>query len=185
MTSQTDDLISLIEGVAPTLASVIVPGPLGGAAGALTGVAIAHLADALGLPHPATKDEITAALSGQPKPVQDAVLARAEASFQTALAPAASVGTSAPAPTSRPAEPTVVTHTGVTTDLPTMVVFMGLTMLSGWLAHKGVSVAGFQEALTGSTDLHVGAAVLVGAVTAMWRQVRGSNANTLALAGKS
>jgi hypothetical protein len=183
-----NELISLIEGAAPTIASALVPGPLSGPVGSLAGVAIAHLAEGLGLPHPAEPADIINALSNLASPaVKDAVLSRAESNFQTTLAPVlpATQEPSAPATAPTTGEPDVSTHHGVTMDLPTMIVFMMLSTLSGWLASRGVSLQGFGQALTGSTDLHVAAAMLVGSVTAMYRSVSGSNKNTAALVSAS
>jgi hypothetical protein len=180
-----NDLIAIIEGAAPTIASALVPGPLSGPVGSLAGLAIAHLAEGLGLPHPAEPADIINALSNLASPsIKDAVLSRAEANFQTTIAPVIPAAPEAATPVLAPipAEPGVSTHHGVTMDMPTMIVFMMLSTLSGWLASRGISLQGFEQALTGSTDLQVAAAMLAGTITMAWRYVRGTNLNTAALA---
>lgn len=183
-----NELIALIEGVAPTIASALVPGPLSGPVGSLASVAIAHLADGLGLPHPAEPADIVNALSNITQPaVKEAVLSRAETNFQTTLAPVlpAAPEAAAPATATVPAEPKVSMSHGVNMDLPTMLVFMILTALSGFLANKGINLMGFTEALTGSSDLHIAAAMFAGTLTAVWRSISGSNKNTDALVSAS
>jgi hypothetical protein len=113
-----NELISIIEGAAPTIASALVPGPLSGPIGSLAGVAIAHLAEGLGLPHPAEPADIINALSNLTSPtVKDAVLSRAEANFQKTLAPVLPAVQDTSAPATTPAEPLVSTHHGVTMDI--------------------------------------------------------------------
>jgi hypothetical protein len=191
-----NDLISIIEGAAPTIAAALVPAPFGAPAGALATVAIAHLADGLGLPHPADPKDIAAKLSDIAPAVRDAVLSRADANFQTTLAPVTPAAGGASAPTAAPtpgspsgdaklAEPDVNTHHGVTMDLPSMVVFMGLSALSGVLASRGISLGGFSQAILGSSDLHIAAAMIAGTLTVAIRQVLGTNKNTTALASAS
>ena len=182
-----NDLIAALEGMAPTIVSALVPGSLSAPAGALAGVAIAHLAEGLGLPHPSTPADIVNALSNLSSPaVKEAVLSRAESNFQTALAPVLPAAPEAPTPaaaptTDSPSDQNVSTHHGVTMDMPTMVIFMLLSALSGWLASRGISLQGFEQALIGSTDLQVAAAMLAGTITMAWRYVRGTNLNTVAL----
>jgi hypothetical protein len=175
-----NDLIALIEGAAPTIASALVPGPLSGPVGSLAGIAIAHLAEGLGLPHPAEPADIINALSNLASPaVKDAVLSRAEANFQTTLAPVIPAAPDATAPTT--AEPDVSTHHGVTMDLPTTIAFFILTAISGALASRGINLMGIEQALLGSSDLHIAAAMLASVAVAAVRQVTGSNKNTAAL----
>jgi hypothetical protein len=148
------------------------------------------LADALGLPHPAAIEDVTSALIQQPKSVQNAVLSRAEASFTEIIGSVSKPASVAPEATSAPVAPAqavtqVATHSGVTMDLQSMVVYMLLASLSGWLIHKGINLEGIQNAITGSSDLHVGATMIAGAVMLVWRNVKGTNANTLAALQKS
>jgi hypothetical protein len=179
-----NDLIAALEGMAPTIASALVPGFLSAPAGALAGVAIAHLADGLGLPHPSTPEDIVNALSGITSPaVKEAVLSRSESNFQNTLAPVlpAVHEDAAPATATPNGALDVSTHHGVTMDMPTMIIFMILSALSGWLASRGISLQGLEQALTGSTDLHVAAAMLAGTITMAWRYIKGTNLNTAAL----
>jgi len=178
------NLIALIEGAAPTIASALVPGPLSAPVGALAGVAIAHLAEGLGLPHPSTPEDIVNTLSGiTSTAVKDAVLTRAESNFQNTLAPVipASPETSAPVTATPTAEPSVSTNHGVTMDLPTTIAFFILTAISGALASRGINLMGIEQALIGSSDLHIAAAMLASVGVAIVRNVLGSNKNTAAL----
>jgi hypothetical protein len=177
-----NDLIALIEGAAPTLAAALVPGPLGSVAGSLATVAIAHLADGLGLPHPATPDDIVKALSVQPDKVQEAILTRADANFQSTLSPVLPAAPAAPAASPAPSTPTVATHSGVTLDLPSMVIYMVLSAAAGFLAHKGIHIDGLIASVTSSPDLLSASAMFGGVLTVLIRNVRGANTNTLALA---
>lgn len=178
-----NDLVALIEGAAPTLAAALLPGPLGSVAGSLASVAIAHLAEGLGLPHPSTPDDIVKALTGQPERVQEAILTRADANFQQTLSPVLPAAPVAPAPSpAAPAAPVVSTHTGVTLDLPSMIIYMVLSAAAGFLAHKGINLDGVIASLTGSPDLLSASAMFGGVLTVLIRNVRGSNTNTLALA---
>jgi hypothetical protein len=178
-----NDLIALIEGAAPTLAAALIPGPLGSVAGSLATVAVAHLAEGLGLPHPSTPDDIIKALSGQPASVQDAILTRADANFQNTLSPVLPSAPAAPEPLhAAPVAPPVATHTGVTLDMTSMVIYMVLSAAAGFLAHKGIMIDGIVASLTGSPDLLSASAMFGGVLTVLIRNVRGSNTNTLALA---
>lgn len=177
------DLISIIEGAAPTIASALIPGPLSAPAGALATVAIAHLADGLGLPHPATPKEIMDKLGNFNPAIRDAVLTRADSNFQTTLAPVVPAAPVAPAPTS-PATGTIkpAEHTGITSDLPSHIVYIVLSIIGGGLAAKGLDLGNIQQSILGSSDLHVGASIIAGALTLLWRDVTGTNANTKIMA---
>jgi hypothetical protein len=177
------ELISMIEGAAPTIAAALVPGALSGPTKMLADLAISHLAEGLGLPAPSAPEDILAALTGAAEPVRVAVLSRADANFQSTLAPV-----SAPAPTTPTAEPPasaaapVTTHAGVTSDLTSMIVYVALASIGGALAHKGIDLSNLSQAILGSPDLHVGAGIIAGAITLLWRNVIGTNRNTIALA---
>jgi len=181
------DLISIIEGAAPTIAAALIPAPFGTPAGALATVAIAHLADGLGLPHPADPKDIVEKLTSLGNgTIMDAVLTRAEANFQTTLSPIVPAIPAAPAPTSpavdviKPAE-----HTGITSDLPSHIVYIALSIIGGALASKGIDLGNISQCIVGSPDLHVGAAIIASSITLLWRDLKGTNQNTRALASST
>jgi hypothetical protein len=177
------DLISIIEGAAPTIASALVPGPFSAPAGALATVAISHLAEGLGLPHPASPKEIMDKLGDISPVIRDAVLSRADANFQTTLSPVLPAAPAVPAPTSSPVEAIQpAEHTGITSDLPSHIVYLVLSIIGGALASKGIDLGNVSQSILGSSDLHVGASIIAGALTLLWRDVRGTNANTKIMA---
>jgi len=180
------DLISIIEGAAPTIASALVPAPLSAPANALATVAIAHLADGLGLPHPASPKDILDKLGEISPAIQNAVLTRADANFQTTLSPvvpAASAATGPATPAEQPIQ--AAEHTGITSDLPSHIVYIILSIIGGGLAAKGINLSDISQSILGSSDLHVGASIIAGAVTLLWRDLRGTNLNTRLLASST
>jgi hypothetical protein len=180
------DLISIIEGAAPTIASALVPGVFSAPAGALATIAISHLAEGLGLPHPASPKEIMDKLGDFSPAVRDAVLTRADANFQTTLSPVIPAVPAAPAPTSSVvATPVSAEHTGITSDLPSHIVYLVLSIIGGALASKGIDLGNISQSILGSSDLHVGASIIAGAMTLLWRDVRGTNINTRLLASST
>jgi hypothetical protein len=178
------ELAAIIEGAAPTIAAALVPGPLSAPAGALATVAIAHLAEGLGLPHPADPKDIIDQLANLGNDaVKNAVLTRAESNFQTTLSPVVPAAPTSPAPTSPPTEAIQpAEHTGITSDLPSHIVYIILSIIGGGLAAKGIDLNNISLAILGSSDLHVGASIIAGAITLLWRDVRGTNANTKLMA---
>jgi hypothetical protein len=175
-------LISLIEGAAPMIASALLPRAISGPAKMLADVAISALADGLGLPHPASEDEIVSQLLGVTPTVRDAVLVRADANFQNTLAPVTSPSFPETTTTTTTTTVPVDTHTGVTSDLPSMIVYMLLMAVGGSLASRGVDLGNIFQSITGSPDLHVGASIIAGALMLLYRSVSGTNQNTLAMA---
>jgi hypothetical protein len=177
------DLISIIEGAAPTIAAALVPAPLGAPTNALATVAIAHLADGLGLPHPASPKDILDKLGDFSPVIRDAVLTRADANFQTTLSPVLPAVPAAVEPTSSAMGAIqAAEHTGITSDLPSHIVYVILSIIGGGLAAKGIDLGNISQSIFGSPDLHIGASIIAGAITLLWRDVRGTNQNTRLLA---
>lgn len=179
----SESLISMIEGAAPTIASALVPGALSGPAKMFAEVAISHLAEGLGLPHPSTQEEILAQLIGVNPVVRDTVLTRADANFQNTIAPA--VQAEAPAPVAAPTTPSappVDPRAGVTSDLPSLLCYLFLAAIGGAMTSKGIDLGNIQQSILGSSDLHVGASIMAGAIMLAYRSILGTNKNTLALA---
>jgi hypothetical protein len=180
------DLIAIIEGAAPTIAAALLPGPLSRPAGALATVAIAHLAEGLGLPHPASPQDIIEKLTSVNPTIMGAVLTRADANFQATLSPLVPAAPVAAAPASSPvAAIQPAEHTGITSDLPSHIVYIVLSIIGGGLAAKGFDLGNISQAILGSSDLHVGASIIAGAITLLWRDLRGTNANTRILASST
>jgi hypothetical protein len=183
MTNQNfDELISLVEGAAPSLAKALLPGPVGSVAQGISTVAIGHIAQAFGLPHPATADEVTVAIQSTPMKIAETILQAADIHFLDSIGaiapqPAAQEPTTNGGSDSRPPAP----HAGIVMDPITMIIFMILSMLSGVMMKRGIDINGLVSSLTGSPDMQAGAAVLAGSLWAMLRHVTGSNANTLAI----
>lgn len=178
-----NELIAALEGMAPTIASALVPGPLSGPVGALAGVAIAHLAEGLGLPHPAEPADIINALSNLTSPaVKDAVLSRAEANFQTTLAPVLPAAPEAAAPAVAPtlADETakVMSDAGIHNPTAIMVGSLVVMAMSGWLVNKGWI----------SNDMSISVVGALGGVIASASSIYhsiASNVNTAALVSSS
>ena len=162
-------LVSLIEGVAPTLA-----GALGGP---LAGAAVAALAAAVGAPTGADAAVIVQHATALHPDVLQTVVRAADANFAQAIANVSPAQDQSSDPIQAAASQ-ALTHAGITNPTVVMLGSFTITLLGGILIHRGLATSDSLIALIGL------AGTAISMATSAFHSIA-SNHNTVVLANHS